>query len=100
MIDWPNLAANALWIFGCALALATVSYARWDAAVRGERLRARLREPQFRAPLYWGGTLFCLGWAATSASWLETALWALLTGVCAFRAVSIGIARRRDVDAT
>jgi hypothetical protein len=29
MIEWGGLAANSLWILGCALALATLSFAGW-----------------------------------------------------------------------
>ena len=39
MIDWLNLIANTFWILGCALALATVSYAGWQASVEDKKIR-------------------------------------------------------------
>ena len=40
MIDWFNLAANSLWILGCAIALAVLSYASWQASLRREKIGA------------------------------------------------------------
>lgn len=99
LIDWTNLAANAFWIIGCALALATVSYARWEARLHGEQLRVWLREPRLRAPLHLGCALFGLGLAARSASWVETSLWCVLMGLSGFRVASIVIALRRQASA-
>lgn len=81
MIDWLNLAANSLWIVGLALALAVVSYASWEAAQSAEKLRARLAHPARQAALDFAGALFCLGLAATSASWWEKLLWGALAGL-------------------
>lgn len=78
MIDWPNLGANALWILGCALALATLSHASWRAHLLGQRLRQQLQTAGAQYALAIAGTLFCLGLAATSATPLETALWLAL----------------------
>jgi hypothetical protein len=37
VIDWPHVLADAVWICGAALTLATFSYASWLASVRDER---------------------------------------------------------------
>lgn len=78
MIDWMNLAANALWIVGCALALATLSWASWQAAEAKEKLRTRLGRPAPQAFLNLAGLLFSAGLAATSDAMWERALWAVL----------------------
>lgn len=78
MIDWLNLAGNALWILGSALALATLSYASWEASQRGERLRARLGMPGPQMALDAAGVLFCAGLAVTASAQWETWLWAAL----------------------
>ena len=77
MIDWPNLAANALWILGCALGLATLSYASWQASMHNEKLGARLSQPSIQAPLDLAGVLICSGMAANSSSVLWTVLWGI-----------------------
>jgi hypothetical protein len=78
MIDWFNLAANALWILGCALALGTLSYASFQASLSGEKLRTRLGRPSMQAAIDLAGVLFCAGLAATSKPIWQMALWALL----------------------
>jgi hypothetical protein len=78
MIDWFNLAANALWILGCALALGTLSFASWQASIRNEKLRQRLSQNSIQAAFDIAGILFCAGLAATSDSTLEIVLWSVL----------------------
>jgi hypothetical protein len=78
MIDWANLAANALWILGCAVALATLSYASWEASAYHEKFSLRLKRPGIQAALNLGGFLFASGLAATSDSTLEIILWLVL----------------------
>ena len=78
MIDWFNLAANALWILGCALALGTFSYASFQASLRGEKLRTYLGRPAMQATIDLAGALFCAGLAATSKPAWQMALWAVL----------------------
>jgi hypothetical protein len=78
MIDWFNLAGNALWILGCALALGTLSFASWQASIRNERLRNRLGNSSIQAAFDAAGTLFCTGLAVTSDSTLEIVLWSVL----------------------
>ena len=79
MIDWLEVFSNAIWIVGCALALAVISYANWAAGVRGEKMRVALGRPRVKATLGLAGTLFCLGLAATSRTILEIVIWLALT---------------------
>jgi hypothetical protein len=78
VIDWINLAANSLWILGCTLALATVSYASWDASRQQIKLRQQLQGIGYQAALNISGLLFCLGLASLSSRWWETVLWLAL----------------------
>lgn len=92
MIDWFNLAANSLWILGCALALAAFSYASWQASLFDEKMLARLETPGIQRALYFAGLLFCAGQAMLSDSLLVTLLWgALGIAFC----VGLGLASRR-----
>jgi phosphoglycerol transferase MdoB-like AlkP superfamily enzyme len=75
MIDWFNLAANALWIIGLAIALAVVSHASWQAALQHEKLRNRLAQPGYQIYFDLAAVLFCLGMAATSRRLWEIILW-------------------------
>lgn len=79
MIDWRNLAANSLWILGCALALSTFSYASWEASIHKQKLRVRLGRPAVQLAFNLAGLLFCAGLAATAGSIIETVLWGLLS---------------------
>jgi hypothetical protein len=78
MIDWAGVGANALWILGCALILATLSYASWEASVYRERIGSRLRRPGLRTALGLGAVIFSLGMAGSSGRPLEIALWSVL----------------------
>ncbi|MEA3349508.1 MAG: hypothetical protein U9Q82_02680 [Chloroflexota bacterium] len=78
MINWYNLFANALWIFALALALATLSYARWQARSLGIKRRELLNRPGWQRPLNFAGALFCTGLALTTDVWWEQLLWAIL----------------------
>ena len=78
MIDWINLLENALWILGLALALATFSYASWQASFYHEKLRLRLGKPRLRAVFDLSGLLFSAGLASTSHAIYEVILWAIL----------------------
>ena len=78
VIDWTNFGLNALWIIGCAIALATLSYASWAASKTSEKLRIRLMQPQIQLSLNVAGVLFCLGLAGTSSEIWQLVLWILL----------------------
>lgn len=94
MIDWLNLAANALWICALALALAVLSFASWEAKVGGERLRIVLSRPRWEFTLNLAGVLFCLGLAATSSKIWERALWLVLAGLYLFQ-IGFGIWKQK-----
>lgn len=94
MIDWVNLAANALWIIALSLALAVLSFASWEAKVGGERLRVVLSRPRWELALNLAGALFCLGLAATSDKMWEQALWLVLAGLYLFQ-IGLGVWKRR-----
>jgi len=78
MIDWLSLAASAIWITGCALALSVLSYAHWQARTRGERLRSILAQPRAQALMHVAGVLFCAGMAAVSPSLVQAVIWLIL----------------------
>ena len=78
MIDWYNLATNSLWILGCAVALATLSYASWEASIKKEKFTTRLKKPSYQIALSLAGFLFSAGLAGTSDSTLEVILWSIL----------------------
>jgi hypothetical protein len=81
MIDWFNLAANALWILACSLLLATLGYASWSASLRHEKLRKILVLPNFQTPMNIAGILFCFGLAGTSNKWWEIMLWLIVAAL-------------------
>jgi len=78
MINWLNLIANTFWILGCALALATLSYASWQASVENEKMGIVLSSPGYKISLYAAGTLFSVGLAATSDRIWDIILWTIL----------------------
>lgn len=67
LINWADLARNALWILGLSVAFAAASHASWHASARGERLRAQLGDPAFLIPVSAGLLLVTvsLAWGAT-----------------------------------
>lgn len=81
MIDWYNLAANALWIIGCAIGLATLSYASFEAALTKDKFTARLKRPGMQIALNLAGMLFSLGLAATDDRLLVKALWVVFAAL-------------------
>jgi hypothetical protein len=96
MIDWPLVLSSAIWIGGAALALATLSYASWSASLRGERLRAVLRQSAYQRLLLAAGCLICLGLGLTAASRLETAVWLILAVISAAAFISLWRKARHD----
>jgi phosphoglycerol transferase MdoB-like AlkP superfamily enzyme len=95
MIDWFNLAANALWIFGLAVALAVVSHASWQAVLHHEKLRFRLAQPGYQIFIDLAAVLFCLGMATTSRRVWEIILWSGLAVLFIAQAVVERFARKR-----
>jgi hypothetical protein len=84
MIDWPQVLANAVWIGGAALALATFSYASWLASMRDERLRDTLQ-----LLLRGAAVLVCLGLGLTANRLLETVLWLALAALSVAAFISL-----------
>jgi len=68
----------SLWILGLALILTALGFADYHANQRSKRLREVLGEPDYRAAVNAGLTLFCLGLLGSSRAWWEMALWGLL----------------------
>jgi hypothetical protein len=85
MIDWFNLAANSLWILGCALALAALSYASWQGSLTRQKVGKLLQQPGYQVVLNFSGSLFCLGLAGTSGRWWVSALWLILAAYFLFQ---------------
>ena len=77
-IDWREVFTNALWIIGCAIALATLSYADWRAAQYHEKLRAQFARPKLRVAIDFALVLICAGLAATSSSTISIIIWIIL----------------------
>jgi hypothetical protein len=91
MIDWIQLLANALWVLGCALALATLSYAHWQAGLAKIRFREQLGHLSHQIILSVAGVFFCFGLGLsedplnlTSALWFFLAL-TFLTNLASLR---------------
>jgi len=83
MIDWVNLAANSLWILGCSVILASLSFASWlgseiTGSSRKEKVAKVLRTKGVWRGIHAGGVLFCAGLGATSDSALIAVLWGIL----------------------
>jgi len=78
VIDWANLAANGLWILGCAIILATLSYASWEASTLSEKLGARIGRPSYQMALSLGTLLFTAGLAAAGGGVFTRIIWGVL----------------------
>lgn len=78
MIDWLNLAANGLWILACALGLAGLSHASWNARFHGTGIRRYLQEISYQRVFALAGVLFCIGLGITAALTWEKVLWLVL----------------------
>jgi hypothetical protein len=88
MINWYNLIVNALWVMGCATALATFSYVSWFSSVNRTKFWDGLKSRQIQLSLYLAGFLFSIGMAGTSDSIYEEAAWIVF---CIFFLVQGGI---------
>ena len=100
MIDWFNLAVNALWVLGCAVVLAALSYASWEASRNQELMSARLKRPSIQAALALGGTLFFLGLAAVENDLLLRIIYAVLAGLSFILMLSTFWTMRKSVPPT
>jgi hypothetical protein len=87
MIDWGSLAANSLWVVGCALGLAAFSYTSWQASRSGRKLSAQLKRPQSKVSFSLAGIFFCAGLSLTAdAGWMQI-LWAAMGGLFVLKLV-------------
>jgi hypothetical protein len=78
MIDWFNLLMNACWIFGCSLALASFSFASWEASQQRKSFKKILIQPNIQIFVNIGGFLFTIGLAGlTEINW-QRILWSIL----------------------
>jgi putative Mn2+ efflux pump MntP len=93
MIDWLNLAENILWIIGCAVILATLSYASYEASTRHERFLIRLKQRAVQITLNIGAALFSAGLAATSQTLILTIAWVIL---CLIFLAQVVVLARQD----
>lgn len=89
MINWFNLGANALWVIGCAVILATLSFASWETSLSRQKLAERLKQRSSLLTLNLGGLLICLGAALTRGEWWWIVLWGLLGLAFLIQAVRI-----------
>ena len=80
MIDFGQVAANALWVLGLALLLAVWSYARYEAHREETRTREILSRLNYSLAINAGLLLFVAGMAATESRWWARGLW-ILVGV-------------------
>lgn len=94
MIDWYTLLMNAVWIFACALALATLSYASWQASTHDEKFRVALGKTGNQVALNTAGLMFCAGLAGTSDVLWQRILWILLAMGFAYQ-IGMEILRQR-----
>ena len=78
MIDWGNLAANTLWVLGSALALATFSYASWQASLDRKGILYHLGQEITLKSFDLSGIMVCMGLAYLSGSPILVALWCAL----------------------
>jgi hypothetical protein len=93
MIDWINVAFNALWISGLAILLAAVSYHRWLTWEQDATFRELMSRRSWKLPFAGGMLLVCGGIAAGIAErgW-ERAIW---TGLGAFYGYQLMLVLRR-----
>ena len=59
MIDWVNVALNALWILGLSIILAAFSYHQWLAGETASRLRELWSQPSWQIPFSEIGRASC-----------------------------------------
>ena len=95
LIDWGAVGAASLWITGLAIVLACLGFADYRRATMGLKMRAVLGEPTYQLAVNAGLALFCLGLLASSRTWWEATIWALLSLVFLAYAVWAWRARRR-----
>ena len=101
MLTLPSLLSAAVWIFGLAGILATLSYADWRRSLHHQGWRSTVLQPRFLSPFCLSLTLFCSGMALAaitdpSPSWWQIAAWSILAVIFAFYTGSTTLAGRRN----
>jgi len=79
MIDWYNLITNAVWIFGCSIVLATLSYSSWEASTKKSSFKELIQQHKIQIPLNVGGLLFTIGLAGTTQITWQKILWLIFS---------------------
>ena len=78
VIDWKDLALQALWIFGLSVMAAAFSFHHWLARTDGRRLRDQLTARSWGIASSFGMTLFCLSFTIRANGVIASMLWGLL----------------------
>ena len=79
LIDWRMVAFASLWIVGLAVLLTAISFAYYNAQVRGGRLREELRMGGYQVAINGGLAFFSIGLLGSANTWWERIAWGLLT---------------------
>jgi hypothetical protein len=101
MIDFANVAANALWVLGLALLLAVWSYARYEANRLDVKTREMLGKLKYHLWINGGLLLFIAGMALSEDRWWARGLWILVgIGFLVDSGMRIADSRKEDHEAT
>ncbi len=101
MINFAQVAANALWVLGLALLLAVWSYARYEAHREGVKIREMLGKLGYSLWINAGLVLFIAGMALTENRWWARGLWILVgVGFLVDSGMRIADARKDEHEAT
>lgn len=87
MIEPLTLAPHALWIFGLALILCTLSLADWQAQQQPSRLRDLLPTDRFQLWIALGFGLISLSLIVLASVWWERLIWGVFAGIFLFQAI-------------
>lgn len=85
MVDGYNLAANSMWIFGLALLLAVLGYARWEAITGKSKLKVIIDKSFYQAMVTIAGILFFGGLTATSDHLWKLVFWLVMLSLFSVR---------------
>jgi len=99
MIDWVNVAFNALWIGGLAVMLAAFSYHNSLAGETSRRLRDVLSQASWRLPFTLGMLLTRVGFGyGLSERWWKRTIWMVLAISYGFQIVAALFQRQKKTD--
>ncbi len=97
VIDWLNLLFSSLWIIGCAIELAAVSYHHWAASENNVSLKEQFNQRSFQLASWVSILLICAGIAGTTEEAWEKILWIIL-GVSALINIVIALRTDKNID--